>query len=181
MQLRQRRRCVVRPRFAVLLPPRPFPVAEVYQSIRKLQPQALVSFKQGVTGNEDFMSQEMRFVPLEQRLRTGGANEAAIRLSREVWETHRGKWNEVCTILQDKNWGYRASAAHIGADEAWSRLGHAAAQRCNLLLNAGLMPDGSVHPADRETLLRVGDRTRSAGFPTAGEVEPDADTGAGAV
>ncbi|MFS0726707.1 alpha-L-fucosidase [Paenibacillus sp. 1P07SE] len=162
-----------------------FPVSETYELIRSLQPQCLISFKQGVTGEEDFMSQEMSFVPLEDRLRKGGATEDAIAMSNRVWQAHRDKWNEVCTILQRKGWGYIRGAEHITADEAMDRLGHAAAHRCNLLLNTGLLPDGSVHPQDYQTLLQMGERIRKDGFKSDGAgargLHQDADTGAGAI
>ncbi|MBD2847667.1 alpha-L-fucosidase [Paenibacillus sp. IB182496] len=161
-----------------------FPVAETYALVRELQPQCLISFKQGVTGDEDYMSQEMSFVPLEERLRRGGADEQAIALSNRVWRRHETKWNEVCTILQRKGWGYVKDEPHIGADEAWERLAYAGAHRCNLLLNTGLLPDGAVHPQDCQTLLALGERVRKRGWPgaTSDSTPPAADdTGAGAV
>ncbi len=36
----------------------------------------------------------------------------------------------------------------------------AADQRCNLLLNTGPLPDGSIHPEDAATLREVGRRLR---------------------
>lgn len=158
-----------------------FPVEDSYRLVRELQSHALVAFKQGVSGSEDFMAQEMSFVPLEPRLRAGGADDSAIARSLAVWQQHQGKWNEVCTIMQDKGWGYRQDAIHVDADEVWARLGYARANRCNLLLNTGLLPDGSVHPQDRATLLKVGDRIGREGYPVNGEIIRGSDTGAGAI
>jgi alpha-L-fucosidase len=149
-----------------------FPVAETYAMIRELQPQCLISFKQGVTGDEDFMSQELTFEPLHRRLKAGGASEEAVALSDWVWERNRGKWNEICTILQDKWWGYVADVGHRNSADVLRMLANARANRCNLLVNTGPLPDGSIHPADEATLQRVGQHIADHGYP-----EGDADQG----
>jgi alpha-L-fucosidase len=40
-------------------------------------------------------------------------------------------------------------------------------QHCNLLLNTGPLPDGSIHPEDVRTLREVGRRIRAHGWPSA--------------
>jgi len=45
-------------------------------------------------------------------------------------------------------------------------LAQAGAQRCNLLLNTGPLPDGSIHAEDVKTLREVGRRLRKDGWPT---------------
>jgi alpha-L-fucosidase len=142
-----------------------FPVEKTYRLIRSLQPQCLISFKQGATGDEDFMSQEMAFEPLRSRLEKGGASKEAVERSDRVWQSHLHKWNETCSILQEKGWGYVRDAKHRDADFIISMLEHTAANRCNLLLNTGPLPDGSIHPEDEAVLLEAGRRIRDEGFP----------------
>lgn len=150
-----------------------YPVHETYSVVRELQPQCLISFKQGITGDEDFMSQEMSFTPVAPRLAKRGAPPEVIARSERAWEIHKNKWNEVCTILQHKGWGYVADTGHRTADEVMDMLKTAASKRCNLLANVGPLPDGSIHPEDLATLREVGRRIRAHGYPS-----PDSGVGA---
>jgi len=136
-----------------------FPIGETYALIRSLQPQCLVSFKQGASGDEDFVAPEREM----QAHSRGG------ELARAVWEKNRGKPGEICTTLQPRTWGYNAAfdGEHRGPDEVMRMLADAAAQNANLLLNTGPLGDGSIHPEDVETLREVGARIRKQGFPTA--------------
>ena len=121
-----------------------FRCQELYDYIHKLQPQVLVSYKQGLLGTEDFFAPERTSVP-----------------------PAGGKPMEICDTLQDKLWGYSKDARHKGADEVMQMLAAAARQKANLLLNTGPLPDGSIHPGDVATLGEVGRRLKSAGFPSA--------------
>jgi alpha-L-fucosidase len=143
------------------------PVRETYALIRRLQPHALIAFKQGATGDEDFATPERHFHSLADRARQMfGARSAQVAAA--AWEKNKDKHNEICATLQDGWWGYVTEARHIGVDEVWRMLGHAAAHNCNLLLNAGPLPDGSMHSEDVATLRAVGKRIREEGWPTAG-------------
>jgi len=135
-----------------------YPVHETYALIRKLQPHALISFKQGVNGEEDYMSQEIQFVPLKDRLIKMRAPAEAIELSEKVWNMHIDKWNEVCSIMQDKHWGYARGAKHKNADDIMELLAKCLEKRCNLAINTCLLPDGSVHKKDEEAFKEVGRR-----------------------
>ncbi len=140
------------------------PVADTYALVRRLQPQCLVSFKQGATGDEDFATPERHFHSLAER--AGQMfGERAAKVAAAAWAKNQGKHNEICATLQEHWWGYGAEARHLGADEVWALLGHAAAHDCNLLLNIGPLPDGGVHPADLATLRAVGKRLRAEGWP----------------
>lgn len=156
-----------------------FPVSETYELIRELQPQCLISFKQGFTGTEDYMSQEIVFEPLKKRLEAGGAPAAAVELSERVWRQNIGKWNEVCTIMQSKGWSWvRDAGPHRSADEVMDLLDYTAAKRCNLLLNTGPLPDGSIHPEDAAVFAEAGRRIRDNGYPDgSGTVAADIDRG----
>ena len=142
--------------------------------IRSLQPQCLISFKDGATGEEDFISPE-HFLPPKPLL---------DRSRRERWEkTHRGKWEkifmhkpaEINTTMQEcwnrdrvgarGGWINDAEARHLNADEVMGLLKKARAQGANLLLNTGPLGDGSVHPEDVKTLREAGRRILKGGFP----------------
>ena len=120
-----------------------FGCQELYDFIHAQQPQVLVSYKQGFLGTEDF------FAPEHQAVDTGG------------------KPGEICTTMAPKSWGYTeaVSGQHLSADEVWAKLADARAANCNLLLNTGPLPDGSLDPEDVPTLRAVGERLRAEGFP----------------
>ncbi len=119
-----------------------FQCQRLYDHIHRLQPQVLVSYKQGLLGTEDFFAPEHR----------GIQNDA-------------GKPMEICTTLQRRGWGYVKGSPHLNADQAMDKLAHAAHQKGNLLLNTGPLPDGSIHKDDAATLREVGRRIRASGFP----------------
>ncbi|MBT3193790.1 MAG: alpha-L-fucosidase precursor [Verrucomicrobia bacterium] len=111
---------------------------ELYKYIRSLQPQVLVSYKQGYLGTEDFMAPERHF-----------KGKAAKPL-------------EICNTLQGHSWGYDSAdeGRHRKPNAVMDMLKKAKAMPANLLLNTGPLPDGSIHPDDIETLRAVGQRLR---------------------
>ena len=111
---------------------------ELYDLIHRLQPQVLVSYKQGYLGTEDFMAPERHFK---------GTSEKPL---------------ELCNTLQGYSWGYdRADEGrHRNPNQVMKMLKQAKAMPANLLLNTGPLPDGSVHPDDVKTLKAVGQRLR---------------------
>ncbi len=155
------------------------PIRETYALIRELRPEALVSFKQGATGEEDFAAPEFHFRSLADRCRQSG-NERGAKLAEEVWEINRHKHNEICMTLQERGWGYTADSPHKGPDVLWSSLAYARAHHCNLLANTGPLPDGSIHPEDEATLREVGRRIRERGLPDPAEAEQQGSGEAGA-
>ncbi len=142
------------------------PVRDTYALVRRLQPHALIAFKQGATGDEDFATPERHFHSMADRAREL-YGERSAQVAAAAWAKNQGKHNEICATLQDKAWGFAADARHIGPDEVERQLGQAAAHDCNLLLNIGPLPDGRVHPDDIATLRAVGARIRSQGWPVA--------------
>jgi len=136
-----------------------FPIQETYAMIRKLQPQTLISFKQGASGDEDFAAPEHIGHSLADRVREMIGPEAA-EVAARAWERNKGKHNEICDTLQPGRWGYRADddGQHRGADKVMAMLADARDQGCNLLLNTGPLPDGSIHAEDVGTLREVGRR-----------------------
>ncbi len=116
---------------------------ELYAHIRSLQPHTLVSYKQGLLGTEDFFAPERSAVPAKGRL------------------------VEICDTMNPQSWGYMADDAgrHKTADEVWETIRLARARGCNLLLNTGPLPDGSIDPEDEAALRQVGRRLGEEGFP----------------
>jgi len=113
-------------------------IQELYDHIHSLQPQTLVSYKQGLLGTEDFKAPERHFnekseVPLE-----------------------------ICNTMQPKAWGYDRSndEGHKTPDEVMEMLAHTKEMGANLLLNIGPLPDGTVFPDDVNTLKEVGKRLK---------------------
>ncbi len=122
----------------------PFEIQKLYDHIHSLQPQVLVSYKQGMLGTEDFFAPE-----------------------HDPAEDHRGELMEICTTMCPKSWGYFEDRAgtHMGAEQVWEQLEYAGANGCNLLLNTGPLPDGSIDAEDEPVLREVGQRLREEGFP----------------
>ena len=135
--------------------------------IRELQPQTLIAFKQGASGEEDFASPERSGHSLADRVREQIGPEAA-EVALLAWENNKSKHNEICDTLQPSSWGYMAAddGNHRTSDQVWRMLAEAKRQNCNLLLNTGPMPDGSIHPEDVKTLREVGKRIRRGGWPS---------------
>jgi len=114
---------------------------ELYDHIHSLQPQVLVSYKQGLLHTEDFYAPEHKAV--------------------DVGDDNRIL--EVCTTMTPGSWGYDQSKAgqHKTVDQVWDELRKARAGRYNLLLNTGPLPDGSLDPEDELTLRAIGRRLRA--------------------
>jgi len=133
-----------------------FRCQELYDHIHSLQPQVLVSYKQGVTGTEDYFAPE-HCVPDsgEDAKKTG-------QIGRNPSKT-----TEVCTTMCPGSWGYKKDKAgqHLNEEQVLGKLNKASAEGYNLLLNTGPLPDGSLDPEDVAVLRTVGARIREEGFP----------------
>ena len=114
----------------------------LYARIRKLQPQCLISYKQGVVGTEDFLTPERQSFGLEKS----------------------GKPLEINTTLQRHSWGYNKFDKHRkSADEIMELLAEAWKLKATVCLNSGPMGDGSLVPEEEATLREVGKRVRQRG------------------
>ncbi len=140
-------------------PTEQFKCQELYDHIHSLQPQVLVSYKQGVTGTEDF------FAP-EHGVPTGEEDDAR---THGKLKANPNAPIEVCTTMVPHCWGYAANMAgkHLTQEQVWQELRSAARQGYNLLLNSGPLPDGSIDPEDEQVLRAVGQRLKREGFPNA--------------
>lgn len=152
--------------------PHLFPMEEIYGLIRELQPQTLVSFKQGATGAEDFASPEHKVGGQQEKMRERGMPESSIALYTKAWDINKKKHNEVCGTMHPW-WGYTKcdDSEHKTPEEVWRQLGYAASLNCNLCLNTGPLPKGTIHPVDAATLRAVGDRIEEEGYPDAPPAE----------
>jgi alpha-L-fucosidase len=130
-------------------------LTDLYQLIRSIQPQCLISFKQG-TGAEDFIAPE------------GLMHTKNDPIAQKAWEKMIGKRGDICTNMQTSppSWLYLEGCKHLNADQVLSLLSDAFAQKANLTINTGPLPDGSIHPSDVEALREAGARIRAEGFPT---------------
>ncbi len=133
--------------------PDPFPIDSTYALIRSISPHALISFKQGANGDEDFMAPERN-----SSARVGNKFEIA----RKVYEKNKNKPKEICTTLQPHAWGYNKSndGKHRNADEVMDMLKNAEEIGANLLLNIGPLPSGALPAEDMKTLREVGQRLK---------------------
>jgi len=119
-----------------------FRCQELYDKIHRLQPHALVSFKWGVIGTEDFNAPEKGQI---QSIKAGEAKPV-----------------ELCEPL-NSGWGYVKGVRHQNADWVMQRLAFTEQKKMNYLLNIGPLGDGSVFPDDVKTLKEVGRRIRKGG------------------
>jgi len=130
-----------------------FPIEETYALVRSMNPHALISFKQGANGDEDFSAPE----------RGGGAKVGQqFEVANKVYELNKDKSKEICNTLQDHAWGYKKSndGKHKTADEVMDILHQMDSIGANLLMNVGPLPDGSFPEEDILTLKEVGRRLR---------------------
>jgi alpha-L-fucosidase len=136
-----------------------FQCQALYDHIRSIHPHALISYKQGLLGTEDF------FAP-EHHIPKGATDEASKRKLGKIHDQPEKKI-EICTTLihEPPSWGYLPNAKHKNEEQVWAKLEEAVAMNANLLLNTGPMPDGAIDPVDEATLRVVGARIKREGFP----------------
>ncbi|MCF6174644.1 MAG: alpha-L-fucosidase [Victivallaceae bacterium] len=129
-----------------------FHCQELYDHIHSLQPQVLVSYKQGVTGTEDYFAPEHSL--------PNSNTEANLR-----GQINQSKVIEICTTMCPGSWGYmkKKRGNHLNEDQVWDKLMTARASKCNLLLNTGPLPDGSLDTEDVVVLRNIGRRLREEG------------------
>ncbi len=104
-----------------------FPINSSYALIRQMSPHALISFKQGANGDEDFMAPE----------RGGGAKVGQkLEIAKIVYEKNKDKPLEICNTLQPHAWGYnkKHDGNHKTADDIIKMLNDAKKSNANLLV-----------------------------------------------
>lgn len=117
-------------------------IAETYALIRSLQPQTLISYKWGLTGDEDYLAPEHNWVNPENN-----AYDKVIEGPDQLIE--------ICFSLG--SWGYvkRNNGKHPGVDRLNELVQLAKKWDANLLTNIAPRPDGSLDPQDVETVSRL--------------------------
>jgi len=126
-----------------------FPIDSTYALVRSLSPHALISFKQGANGEEDFMAPE----------RGGNARVGQqFEVARKVYEQNKDKPREICNTLQPHAWGYNKQhdGNHKSADDIMQMLEDARNMSANLLLNVGPKGDGSFPEEDIAAITAAG-------------------------
>ena len=155
-------------------------LSETYNLARSLQPQCLISFKEGAIGEEDYITPEHFLLPMPMKWDTKERQDRwQIRLerwerqSRQRWEKFfKHKPAEINTVMQEcynrdgvgraGGWINDESTRHLTANEVMYLLEKARLLGANMLLNIGPRGDGSIHPHDEKTLREVGRRLRSS-------------------
>lgn len=134
-----------------------FPVDETYELIRSLSTHALISFKQGANGDEDFSAPERN-----ASAKVGSQFEVA----QMVYEKNKNKPKEICNTLQPHAWGYHKGndGNHKTAEELIKVLKETWANNANLLMNVGPLPDGSFPEEDIVVLTEAGETLKKQGL-----------------
>ena len=118
-----------------------FECQELYDRIHELQPQCLISYKQGYLGTEDFFAPE---------------HKAYNRFGQGADQVP----GEVCTTTTSRSWGYTAGAEWISEDAAYEAYTTTREAGYNLLLNIGPRPDGSFPQEGVNVLLGLAKRIK---------------------
>jgi alpha-L-fucosidase len=136
-----------------------FKVQELYDLIHNLSPHALVSYKQGLLGTEDFFAPE-HGIPTSEK----GADAKKVGQISSRRETPI----EICTtmIKEPVSWGYYEGGIHKNEAEVWESLVKAGESCYNLLLNIGPLPSGELDPEDAQVLSAVGEKIDREGLPS---------------
>ena len=147
--------------------PELFNIQEVYDMIHTIQPHALVVFKTGANGNEDFITGEGNMGSLAPLFKNAGLPQKVQDAADRSWENNKGKPAELNIPIQKLAWGYYESPKQHQKTpaEVWELLEKCAQWKANLLLNIAPYPDGRIQEANIETLKAVGERIRKEGFP----------------
>ena len=160
-------------------------LSETFEFIRSIQPHCLISFKEGATGEEDFLSPEHFMLPFDFEFDTPGRQERyQIRIDRwygknqneSRWKKYNQfKLREVNTVMQEcmgrdalhvpSGWINDESASHFNAEEVYYWLTYSRYTGSNMLMNIGPRADGSIHPDDMAALQGVGKMIDEAGWP----------------
>jgi alpha-L-fucosidase len=124
-----------------------FKVQELYDMIHSISPHALVCYKMGLLGTEDFFTSEINL----PTTKSSNFKQGKIIEMPE-------KKVEVCTIMtiKPKSWGYYEGAEHRTVENVVQLYKDVTRKNANLLLNTGPLPDGSIDPIDNEVLREAG-------------------------
>lgn len=144
-----------------------FNIQEVYDMIHAIQPHALVVFKTGVNGNEDFITGEREMGSLAGVFKGAGLPQSVQDAADRAWENNKGKPAELNIPIQTLGWSYTTNPRQRqkSAKEVIQLLDICAKMNANLLLNIGPRPDGTILEENVKTLKEVGEYLDKNGFP----------------
>lgn len=142
-----------------------FKMQEFYDLVRKYQPQALILFKTGITGNEDVLVGERELRSISSFYSGDNPHDKLIaKLADEAWQRNIGKKAEIAVTSQ-KNWEWSPENTCMEVDGLWKMLVGASENNANLLLNFSPKPDGSIPPDVATNFRKLGERIRKEGYP----------------
>lgn len=135
-----------------------FNIQEVYDMIHTIQPHALVVFKTGANGNEDFITGERSFDSLAPMFKSAGLPKSVQDAAEYSWQSNKTKPAELNIPIQTLGWAYHSSPnqRQKSAKEVMDLLEYCAKVNANLLLNIGPRPDGTIPEEQKLILDEVG-------------------------
>ena len=135
-----------------------FNIQEIYDMIHQIQPHALVVFKTGANGNEDFITGEREMGSLAPVFKSVGLPKKVQDAADFSWESNNEKPAELNIPIQALGWAYHTSSRQRqkSAEEVMELLRYCADMNANLLLNIGPRPDGTILEENIQTLEKVG-------------------------
>lgn len=147
--------------------PELFNIQEIYDMVHAIQPHALVVFKTGANGNEDFITGERKMGSLASVFKEAGLPKKVQDAADSSWERNKMKTAEVNIPIQSIGWGYYESEnqKQKSPEDVMNLLQNCADMNANLLLNIGPRPDGSILEENILTLEAVGKILEKEGFP----------------
>ncbi len=142
-----------------------FKTEEIYAHIRRLQPQALILNKTGITGSEDVVVGERELSSISHHYPGKSPEIQRIRqLADAAWEKNRFKKAEIAVTSQG-TWCWTPKSPCVPAPAMFKMLQGAARHNANLLLNMGLKPDGAIAPDVEREFSALGELIRKDGYP----------------
>lgn len=144
-----------------------FRIQEIYDMIHAIQPHALITFKTGVNGNEDFITGEREMGSLACIFKNAGLPKEVQDAANHAWENNKEKPAELNIPIQTMGWSYHSNPKQRqkSKKEILELLDICAQMNANLLLNIGPRPDGTILEKNIETLKKVGEHLEKNGFP----------------
>lgn len=144
-----------------------FNIQEVYDMIHTIQPHALVVYKTGANGNEDFITGERELGSLAPVFKSVGLPQKVQNAADYSWESNKEKPAELNIPIQTLGWAYHSSPKQRqkSKKEVWELLEYCAKVNANLLLNIGPLPDGRILDENVKVLKEVGEKLEKDGFP----------------
>jgi len=158
-------------------------LSELHAMVKKIQPHALISFKEGALGDEDFISPEHFMLPFSYKWDNSGIQKR-YRIRADRWnEYNKTRWEggmknklrEINTVMQKcigredigagGGWINDSSTTHYTGEEVYDWLTYSRHTGSNMLMNIGPLKDGSIHPEDKKSLKKLGDLIEEKGWP----------------